>query len=124
MKNFQEKRRLRVILESRPALVFLFVVIVVFAWSVFGFVGKAEEASKNKKIAEDKIMELQKDKDRLSSDIQRLQTDKGKEEAVREKFGLVKEGEGIIVVVPDKNQPEDSAPEQKGFFSFFKNLLK
>lgn len=124
MKNFQEKRRFRAILESRPILIFLFILTLVFAWSVFGFIGKAEEASKNKKIVEDKILELQKQKERLSSDIQNLQTNKGQEEAVREKFGLVKEGEGLIVVVTDKNQPEVKELEKKGFFSFLKNMFR
>ncbi len=124
MKNFQEKRRFRAILESRPVLALLLIMTLVFAWSVMGIVSKAVEASKNKKIAEDKIAELQKNQEKLSADIQNLQTDKGKEAAVREKFGLVKDGEGIIVVVQDKNQPETTAPKQNGFFSFFKNLLK
>ncbi|MFZ2205754.1 MAG: septum formation initiator family protein [Minisyncoccia bacterium] len=124
MKNFQEKRRIRVILESRPALVVLFIVTIVFAWSMVGFIGKAEDASRNKKIAEDKIIELQKSKERFSSDIQRLQTDQGKEEAIREKFGLVKEGEELIVVVDDKNPSDTGLPKESGLLLKIKNWFR
>ncbi len=124
MKNFQEKRRIRVILESRPALVTLFLVTVFFAWSMVGFISKAEDASRNKKIAEDKIIELQKSKERFSSDIQRLQTDQGKEEAIREKFGLVKEGEELIVVMDDKNPTDSGLPKESGLLLKIKNWFR
>lgn len=125
MKNFQEKRRWRNIMESRPVLVFLCFVVFVFAYSVFGLLGKMRETVKNKQTAENKILELQETKERLLANIGKLETEKGKEESIREKFGWVKEGEGIIVVVEEKNlEDEDRKSKSGGFFSFFKNLFK
>lgn len=112
-------------MQSKPVLVFLGIIILVFAWSVLGLVGKMQETIKNKKIADDKIQELQKEKEKLLSDINELKTDKGVEKSIREKFGLAKEGEGMVVVVDDKNPPvagEDAG--KKGFFSFLKNLFR
>jgi hypothetical protein len=38
---------------------------------------------------------------------------------------LVKEGEGVVVIVDDKNQPEVlPEKENKGFFSFLKNIFR
>ena len=79
----------------------------------------------NREIVEYKIAELEKGKEKLSSDIAKLQTEEGVEENIREKFGLAKEGEGMIVIVEDKNQPEiPLETNTSGFFSFFKNLFK
>ena len=124
MRNFQEKRGIRHIMQSRLILVFLGVIILVFAWSVIQLVSKAEETAKNKNIAEDKIAELQKGKEKLSSDIAKFQTEKGIEENIREKFGLAKEGENMIVIIEDKNLPEKEEVESNAPFSFFRNLFK
>jgi hypothetical protein len=86
---------------------------------------KTQETSKNRKILEDKIIELEKSKEKLNSDIIKLKTEKGVEENIREKFGLAKEGEDMILIIDDKNQRVDEAePESSGFFSFFKNWFK
>ena len=125
MRNFQGKNRWRNIAESKLVLVLLGIVILIFTWVVIGFVGKMRETIKNRKIAEAKVAELLKSKEKLSSDIAKLKTQTGIEESIRDKFGLAKEGEGMIVIVEDKNplaSPPDSS--QGGFFSFLKNLFK
>ena len=127
MINFQQKRRLRNIMHSKPVLVFLGVLIIIFAWGVISFMGKMRMTIENRKIAENKLLELEKRKEKLSSDIFRLNTPGGVEESIRLKFGLAKEGEDVIVVVEDKNKPEVKETPQKGFFSFlffWKNWFK
>lgn len=127
MRNFQQKdykRPFRHILESWPFL-FLFVIVLVFFTSgVFSFLIKMNETIKNKKIAEQKVYELEQRKDKLIADIDNLNTDKGKEKFFRENFGLGKEGEGMIVVVEDKSSPPQlQVEERKGFLDFFNNLF-
>ncbi|OGI95703.1 hypothetical protein A2917_00055 [Candidatus Nomurabacteria bacterium RIFCSPLOWO2_01_FULL_42_17] len=127
MKSFQRKRGWRNILQSRPVLVFLGIVVSIFAWAVFGFMGKMQMTIKNRALAENKVAQLSKEKEKLSSDIAKLSTDSGVEESIREKFGLAKEGEGVIVVVEDKNQVEVREEDSGGFFSFlffWKNWFK
>ena len=112
-------------MQSSPVLIFLGVVILVFAWSVFGFMSKMIETSRNRKIVEDKIKLLEEQKTKLSSDIDKLNTSDGLEASIRDKFGLAKEGEGLVVVVDDKNQTASAvSSESGGFWSFFKNLFK
>lgn len=125
MKNFQEKNKWRKIMQSKPALIFLFIIALLFLWSIVNLFGKMQETITNKKIAEEKIITLQNDKEKLSLDIKNLQTEKGIEENIREKFGLAKEGEGMIVVVEDKKQEEnDQNNKKRGFIDFLKNLFK
>ena len=84
-----------------------------------------EETGKNRKIVEDKITELEKSKEKLNSDITKLKTEQGIEESIREKFGLAKEGENMILIIDDKNSSEiPKNTDSGGFFSFLKNLFK
>jgi competence protein ComGC len=125
MINFQRKRVWRNIVQSKPVLILLGVLILFFVWNILGFWNKMEETGKNKKMVEDKVAALKQQKEKLSSDINSLKTDQGKEKLFRESFGLAKEGEDMIVVVEDKNQAEVlKAAESSGFFSFFRNLFK
>jgi len=111
-------------MQSRPVLIFLGILLLFFTWGVIGFMGKMQATRENRKIAENKVAELRKEKEKLSLDIDNLKTEEGKERIFRENFGLAKEGEGLIVVVEDKNAEENQEDESGGFFSFFKNLFK
>lgn len=125
MKSFQRKRGFRNIVYSRPVLAFLGVLVLIFAFGIIGFMSKMKVTIENRKIAESKIAQLNKEKEKLSSDITKLKTDQGVEESIRQKFGLTKEGEGLIVIVEDKNGPKiPLGTNAGGFFSFFKNLFK
>ncbi len=124
MRNFREKRSFKHIVESRPVLIFLGLLMLLSAWSLLGFLGKMEDTAKNREMAEDKVSELEKSKAKLEADITKLESEKGIEGVLRENFGLAKEGEGLIVVVDEENSAKPEAKEKKGFFSFFKNLFK
>jgi len=125
MRNFQKKEKLRRILQSKPFLVFLGIVILAFIFSMVGFMSKMEETIKNRKIAEDKVAELEKSKETFNSEITKLKTDKGKEEIIRENYPVAKNGENMIVIIDDKNQAgTEKESESGGFFSFLKNLFK
>ncbi|OGI59541.1 hypothetical protein A2814_03360 [Candidatus Nomurabacteria bacterium RIFCSPHIGHO2_01_FULL_38_19] len=124
MRSFQQKRKWRNLMQSRPVLVFLGGLLLFFTWGVIGFMGKMQTTRENRKMAENKVAELRKEKENLSLDIENLKTEDGKERIFRENFGLAKEGEGLIVVVEDKNAEENKGDESGGFLPFFKNLFK
>ena len=112
-------------MQSSPVLILLGIFILFFAWNVFGLWSKMAATGKNKQMAEDKVAGLKQQKEKLSFEIDNLNTDRGKERFFRENLGLAKEGEGLIVVVEDRNPllvPEKEA--FSGLFSFFRNLFK
>lgn len=111
-------------MQSKPVLVLLGGLILVFAWSVLGFWNTMRETEKNKQIVENKVVELKVQKEKLLADINSLETEEGKEKFFRENFGLAKEGENVIIVVEDKNLPKEPDKDSSGFWSFFKNLFK
>lgn len=118
MRNFQQKRGWRNILHSKPVLALLGILVLFFAFGVISFMGKMQLTIENKNIAENKLTELEKEKVKLSADISELNTQSGVEKSIREKFGLAKEGEGVIVVIDDKNTAKIPKQESGGFFSF------
>lgn len=125
MRNFQKKLTLKFILRSKPFLIFLSTILLIFAWNVFGFWNKMQETVKNRKLVEYKISALEQQKEKFSLDIEKLKTERGIEESIRDKFGLVKDGEDLIVVVDEKPSLEANASTGSGgFFSFLKNLFK
>lgn len=123
MRNPQDGNWFKRILHSYFGLAILAVLILFFAWSVIKFAGKAQETARNKEIAIEKLVELQKQEVQLSSEINALNTEKGTEASIREKFGLAKEGEGLIVVVDEENKTT-KINQEIGFWSFLKNLFK
>jgi cell division protein FtsB len=123
MRNFQQKRGFKYYMQSRPVLILLAIIVILFAWKILGLVNKLQETYKDKKIEEQKISDLEQRKAQLSGDINKLNTDKGKEEVIRNNFGMVKEGEQEIVIVDDKNQTASPQP-QGGFFAWLKNLFR
>ena len=111
-------------MQSRPVLAFLSILVIFFAWGVVRLMGKMQTTIENRKIVENKVAELESEKVKLSADIAKLKTESGIEENIRQKFGLAKEGEDMIIVVEDQNPLEINEKEGGGFFSFFTNLFK
>lgn len=105
-------------MESWPFLIAFGLLVLFFAWGVIGFLGKMQITRENRILAAAKVAELEKEKEKLASDIGKLNTPEGKEASIREKFGLAKEGEGEIIIVEEKPVPESEKKENGGFFSF------
>lgn len=124
MRNFQEKRGWRNIVQSKPFLMLFGIIILFFSWNVFTFWNKMQETVKNKKIIEDRIALLEKQKENISSEIDSLNTNEGKEKYFREDLGLAKEGENMTVVVEEKNPPKVPIKDSSSFWSFLMGWFK
>src|SRR3989338_2608644 len=114
MRDFQEKGKIRRLLESRPALFIFTLLILLSAWNLIGFWQKMDETGKNRRMAEEKAAELGASKKNLEFEIGRLESDRGIEEVLRENYGLAREGEGVIVVIEDRSAEGSEAESKKG----------
>jgi cell division protein FtsB len=124
MRNFQGKKTKRRFFHSWFVLFILLVFLVFFIYGVATLFNKMQETSKNKKIAEERLLLLENRKQKLILDIDELNNDKGKERVFREDYGLAREGEGVVVIIDDKNNNiEEIEPENKGFFNKVKDFL-
>ncbi len=102
MLDFKKKKKVKEILYSRFMIIILLAIFLFFvsgAWDVYK---KASFSGYNKMVAEKKLNILKNKKESLISKIDELKTERGVETKIRSKFGLVKKGEEVVVVV-DKN---------------------
>ena len=124
MRSFQQKRSWKNVIYSKPVLVILGILLLVFSWAVFRLMAKMQVTKENRIMAENKVAELRKEKEKLTTDIAKLETETGIEESIRYKFGWAKEGEGLIVILDEKKTEEASKKESGGFLNFFRNWFK
>ncbi len=84
-----------------------------------------KETEKNKQIVKEKLTSLEKSKEKLNADIAKLNTEGGVEARIREKFGLAKEGEGMILIVEEEKPNNTEEKEhQNSFLYFFSKWFK
>ncbi len=126
-----QKKKLHIILYSKTSLVILTIVAIFFIYKVWGIVGKSEEALQNKNIVQSQAKQLEARANELNNEINSLKTNQGVEDKIREKFRVVKDGEGLVVITDQK--PEDAqtntpptTPTQDdsgGFWGFLKKIF-
>ena len=131
MAEFQKKKKWNKILYSKLVLLFLFVMAIVGIVSVIKTIPKMLEASKNRKIAQIQFDNLSIQSNDFRKKIDKLKTDEGIEESIRDKFRVVKDGEGLVVITNQEIKTEDTdkqknevPTEQKGFLGTIKSWFK
>lgn len=117
MSDFYEQRRIKHFLYSWPFIILLGVILVIFFRAAWGAYLDERETQI---VKQQRVVYLDELKDReasIQTEIDRLNTSRGVEEEIRQKFEVAKEGEGVIVIV---DAPEDlgSSAEKppRGFF--------
>lgn len=92
--------------HSPLVLMVLFGAVVLFLYNIVGLVEKERETSKKKELILNQIETLRIREESLSSDIERLKTEEGIEETIRDKYQVVKEGERMVVIVDQEKAKE------------------
>lgn len=117
MMEFQQKRQVKRILYSRTTLVVLGVIIVLLINSVWGVYKKRAISKENLNKAQASLDTLLAREETLSNEIDRLKSTAGVEEEIREKFGLVKPGEEVIIVVDAESKlTDENMVENRNFW--------
>jgi hypothetical protein len=83
----------------RLLLVAVFLIAIALFSAVWDIARKARESAALKQQAELQLADLEARAGQLSSDIESLKTDRGKEEALRQQYALASKGEHMIVIV-------------------------
>jgi len=126
MKENQPKKKYHFNLYSKPFLIFLVVVVILLVKGTWGVLQKERESKRNVAEVSQELVQLSKRKELLQSQIQKLNTEEGIEESLRQKFQISKEGEKVLVVVdraPTTTQSQNTNIFQKiwsGVSSVFK----
>jgi len=125
MFEYQEKRRIKRILYSKPAIVILLVLILLLANAVWGVYEKARGTGIKKAEIKRELDELAKRREELKREIDRLSTVRGIESELRSKFNVARAGEGVIVIVESgENEDEVKQTADTRFWSKFLSWFK
>ena len=115
MFNFREKRIFERILYSKAMLGALSILFFFALSAVWGVYEKYHEAKRNKDTARAEQESMTERVRSLESEVTLLKTDRGIEKKIREEFGFAKEGEGVILIIPDEARTESPHEQDKSF---------
>jgi len=112
--------------HSPLSLVVIFCVIVLFAYNMFGLIQKNREVSKKKALQMETVDALRKREGELTNNINKLSTEEGIEESIRDKYQVAKVGESVVIIVDEQSQSINLAPvtKEEGFWAFVKKVFK
>src|SRR3990167_7471229 len=102
------RRHIVRLLWRRLGIVALLILVLVAASGVWSVYQKERESLQLRSEAESQYNMLSQQQTQLQSDIANLETDRGKEAALRQQYAVGKKGEGLIVIV----DPRPDAPQQ------------
>ena len=112
--------------HSPIALVVLFCILVFSGYRIIDLIKKDVETNHKKELILDQINSLRQREASLNDSISKLTTDEGKEEIIREKYQVAKEGEKMVTIV-DEDIPTNPAPQPEvvshGFWGFIKKIF-
>ncbi len=129
MTRFQKNTNLSRFLYSKVTIIGFCIFTLFFAYNVTGIIKKSRATTKNLDAALLELDALEAKKTKLQAGIDTLNTEKGVEDTIREKYRVVKEGEGLVVIVNDQNKTGESTQAEEeaskhGFWNFIKNLFR
>lgn len=105
MLRASDKKLIQRIVFGNIGLVVLLIVVAIFAKGTWSVYTKAKFAEENRTQAEQELEKLEEREAALNEELVRLNTQRGLEEEIRQKFDVGKEGEQMIVLV-DAPDPE------------------
>ena len=95
---------MRGLLSLPVTRVFLFLVVILIAYSAFTRYQIASEMAERREQAEIDVRELQVQKARLEQKVDYLSTERGIESELRRQFDVTLPGEEVIVILEDEEE--------------------
>ena len=121
--EFKDKQKTKRFFYSKIVIFIIVVVIVTLIPGVYGIYIKGQESAKDRAAAERELADLKTREEMLSSRLNYVNTDRGLEEEIREKFNVAKQGESVIVLV-DKPVVASTTENDANIFRAMWNKIK
>ncbi|MBX4210641.1 septum formation initiator family protein [Candidatus Parcubacteria bacterium] len=125
MLEFKQKQQFKRRLYSRSVLIVLVIIGLFFGQATWGIYKKKHDSELKADQAIAELKALKERQKELSLDVQKLNTDRGVEEEIRDKFSVTKPNEHMVVIVDNKNTALPPLPKQSFFqkiWSWIKSL--
>ena len=124
MRDLQERKRLRRVLNSPITCIALFIIVIFLIYTDYD-IYKKNQITKINRIESDKKLALLKYKyEHLTASLEKLNTERGMEEELRNKFQVTKGGEEVLIVVDEDNSQKPAIVPNKSYWQRFKEFFK
>lgn len=124
MTQNQSKNSLNKIIYSKVMVIVLLIFLVLLSYSVFSLYKKRNEALTKARAAQTELSRAKAKQEQIDSSLDKLSTPEGIEDAIRDKFQVVKDGEELIVVTdPEQNKISEEENEKQTFWDKIKEFF-
>ena len=122
MFDFHEKRKIRALLYSKFVIALLLIPVGFLSFSVYERYQKERETAEKRAERQAELDELNTRASALEAKLHYLESKRGIETEIRDRYDAVKEGEKAIILVGDGERNSPDIPEQEEETSFFRWL--
>ena len=126
MRELQRKQQFKRLLYSYPSLILLLIICFFLVKGAFGIMRIERESARKVEVLESEATELALREGHVKGEIERLKTDEGVIEEIKEKFSVTQEGEHVAIIVDERARASvagtSTAEWLKSFWQGFKNL--
>lgn len=122
MKHFQQRKKKRRMMYSKWVAALLLFLTVVISGSVYDLYNKKKQVVKLKEVAETELANIKSKDENITKQIEILSTSRGKEEILRQKYNIKRQGESLIVVTDKEPEHEGIPVVEKTFLEEFKGF--
>lgn len=104
MEYLKRRQKTRKRLYSKITIAFLVLVMLLLVRPTWGIFQKSLESKRNVLEARAELLALETRKRELERDLEYIKSEHGRDQEIRSKFGMAKEGETLVVVVRDEEK--------------------
>ncbi len=108
--------------HSRFWIVVLLIMCIVFTISVVKIYLKYTHAKSIKNDYRDELVQIKQHELDLQKNINALSTERGKEEEIRDRYRVVKQGEQMILIVDDQKEKSEARVDDEQKTNFFRAI--
>ncbi|MFA6050462.1 MAG: septum formation initiator family protein [Candidatus Paceibacterota bacterium] len=99
MKHFEAKKQIKSKFYSKYTIAGLLILVALLANGVWNIYSRERQSAVMRSEAENRLAAIEKQKESLKKQTDRLEGEEGIEEEIRSKFNVVKPGEKVVMIV-------------------------
>jgi len=104
MEYLKRRQKARKRLYSKVTIGFLVIVVILLVRPTWNIYQKSREGKRNVIEARSELATLENRKKELERDLEYIKSEHGRDQEIRSKFGVAKEGETLVVIVRDEEK--------------------
>jgi len=119
MKELQRKQRMKRLLYSVPSLICLSAITFFLAKGAGGVMLKERESAGVVSGLEAKALASEERQKELEASIERLKTEEGVMEEIKDKFSVTREGEHVAIIVDERRAATSTGVPERAWYKRF-----